>query len=48
MNVIQIINAASASEVTSLYAKHWVDDEWADEATFQQFKFILNSTVGGR
>jgi hypothetical protein len=46
VNVVQIINAASASEVALLYSKHWVDDEWADEATFQQFKSMLNSTVG--
>ena len=46
MNVSQTINAASPSEVARLYAVHWVDDDWADEATFRRFTAMLNATVG--
>lgn len=48
MNVVQTINAASASEVARLYAEYWTCDEWAEVATFQRFKSKLNATVGVR
>jgi hypothetical protein len=46
MNVVQIINAASASEVCRLYAQHWIEDEWAKIITFRRFKAMLNAAVG--
>jgi hypothetical protein len=46
MNVIQTINAASPAEIARLYAAHWTDDEWADAATFQRFKAMLNAAIG--
>lgn len=46
MNVVQTINAADASEVARLYARHWSSDEWAQAATFHRFKGMLNGVVG--
>ena len=46
MNVAQIINAANPDKVARHYAAHWIDDEWADAATFRCFKSMLNAAVG--
>lgn len=46
MNVVQVINAASVSNVCRFYALHWNDDEWARPENFLRFKALLNDTVG--